>query len=257
MTTIRETAAVFLPALRELRRRREPRGVTYAVPVRTADGISLDCRLVAGDPRKVVVVAHPAVVGSRYAQVVDLADELSSSCSVLLFDFRGHGRSGGRCRLGFTDAATDITAVIGRARGLGFAKVGVAGFSLGAAAAVLAASDGVELDALAAIGCPPSFPDITMWNEHPILSRAALRGLGMRIDRGMDDGATPVDAAADLGDFPKLLVFGEWEVVPAEELDSFTRKVAPPVETITIPGVWHADLAGREPEIREWFEAVM
>ena len=93
--SVTRTAAALLPALKEVRRQREPRGLLFSVPVQASDGVSIDCTLIAGDPDKVVVVAHPAVVGSRYRQVVALADELSCSFSVLLFDFRGHGRSGG------------------------------------------------------------------------------------------------------------------------------------------------------------------
>ena len=253
-SSLKETAAALLPALREVAGHRRHDGFCYEVPVVASDGVRLDCRLLPGDPRRAVVVAHPAVVGSRYAQVVTLAEELARFFSVLLFDFRGHGRSRGRCAMGFSGPAMDLEAVVRRARGLGFEEVGVAGFSLGAAAAFLAAAAGTRIDALASIGCPPEFPDVAMWRDHPVASRAALRLLGLRADKSPDCGPSPADVAARLGSFPKLLVFGEWEVAPPEEIDRFTERVAPPKETLTVAGAWHADLKGREAEIREWFE---
>jgi pimeloyl-ACP methyl ester carboxylesterase len=251
------TAAALLPALKEVRRRREPRGLRFDVPVLAADGVRIACTLVAGDPDRVVVVTHPAVVGSRYRQVVALADELSRSFSVMLFDFRGHGRSGGRCRLGFSGPALDLAAVVARARGLGFGRVWVAGLSLGAGAAFLAAAGGSRIDALASIGCPPSFPDVQLWRAHPVASRAALRLLGLRVDPGPDDGPSPIDVAPRLDPFPKLMVFGQWEVSPADEIDRFLARIASPSEVITIEGAWHADLRGREAEIHRWFERSM
>jgi len=104
------------------------------------------------------------------------------------------------------------------------------------------------------IGCPPEFPDVAMWRDHPVASRAALRLLGLRAYNSPDCGPSPADVAARLGSFPKLLVFGEWEVAPPEEIDRFIERVAPPKETLTVAGAWHADLKGREAEIREWFE---
>jgi pimeloyl-ACP methyl ester carboxylesterase len=255
--SFKETAAVLLPALREVRIRSRPEGYCYDVPVRSSDGLRLDCRLIPGDTRSAIVVAHPAVVGSRYVQVVALAGELARSFSVFLFDFRGHGRSEGACPMGFSGPAKNLEAVAARARGPGFEKVGVAGFSLGAAAAFLAADSGVPIDALVSIGCPPEFPDIEVWREHPVASRALLRLLGMRAEARPDGGPAPIDVASNLGDFPKLLVFGEWEVAPPEAIARFAALVAPPSEVITVEGVWHADLKGRESDVRRWFERVM
>jgi pimeloyl-ACP methyl ester carboxylesterase len=249
--------AALLPALKESRRRASPGGVVWEVPVRTPDGIGLDCSLISGDPLKAIVVAHPAVVGSRYRQVVALADELARSYSVFLFDFRGHGASGGKCMLGFSGAAVDLAAVVRRARGLGFQKVGVAGFSMGAGAAFLAAAGGAKIDAIASIGCPPSFPDLAPWRDHPHLTKGALRFLGLRLDPRIDRGPAPIEVVAGLEGFPKLLIFGEWEVAPAEDIDRFTEAVSPPAEKMVIEGAWHADLKGNEAGVREWFGRAM
>lgn len=254
---ILRTGAALLPALKETRKRRVPAGTVYNVPVRSADGVKIACSMTCKDPERAVVVAHPAVVGSRYRQVVALADELARSYSVLTFDFRGHGRSAGRCMLGFSGPALDLASVADRARGLGFHKVGVAGFSMGAGAAFLAAASGTRLDAIASIGCPPVFPEMAPWKEHPHLSRGAARLLGLRLDAREDDGPSPMEVAASAGATPKLMVFGEWEVCADEEIERFVDALRPPKDLVRIEGTWHADLAGREPMVREWFERWM
>jgi len=256
-TRLKTMAATLLPALKEVRRRREPAGSCYAVPVRSADSVNIDCRLVAGDPRKVVVVAHPAVVGSRYVQVTALADELANSFSVMLFDFRGHGHSGGKCKLGFSGPALDLAAVIARARALGFEKVGVAGFSMGAGAAFICASEGIPIDSFVSIGCPPSFPDMELWKRHPRAARAAMRLLGLRLDPRLDEGPAPIEVVNTLGDFPKLLVWGKYEVAAPEDIERFKGEVPGPKETLTVEGAWHADLQGNEALVREWFERTL
>ena len=251
----RGIAASVLPAFREVRsNRRSPRGFVSEFFTRSFDGVELRCELIESDARRVVVVAHPAVVGSRYRQVIALANALSESFSVVIFDFRGHGRSGGRCPLGFNDVSRDLEAVVERSSAMGFEKIGIAGFSLGAAAAVLLLSRRPCAGAAALIGCPPEFPDISGAVRHPLLFRAFLRLLGMRVDTVPDGGENPADVAFRLQGIPKLLVFGESEVFPASEIERFAASFPPPCERITIEGAWHADLMGKEDDVKRWFE---
>ena len=92
-----------------------------------------------------------------------------------------------------------------------------------------------------------------MWRQHPVTSRAALRLLGLRVDARLDAGPSPIDVAPRLEAFPRLMVFGEWEVSPAGEIRRFIE-LARPDEVLTIEGAWHADLRGRESEIRDWLD---
>jgi hypothetical protein len=63
-----------------------------------------------------------------------------------------------------------------------------------------------------------------------------------------------MDVAAGMPPIPKVLYFGEWEVCPPEQIDVFVQRVRRPSEVVTVAGAWHADLAGREPRVREWIE---
>lgn len=257
-STYREMAAVFLPAFRRLMKDRKSPQAEYSVfYTRSTGKVELFCTLFAGNPRSAVVVAHPAIVGSCHAQVLGLAHELSSAFSVILFDFRGHGRSGGRCPLGFSAVSEDLEVVVDRTRLMGFERIGVAGMSLGAAAAFLLASRRRCFDSLVSIGCPPRFPELGPAAGLPLLSRASLRALGMRVDPSPDGGPEPADVAPVLPPIPKLLIFGEWEVAPADDIAAFAESVPGPKRVMTIPGVWHADLGGREAMVREWFEETL
>lgn len=246
---------VFLPAFRALRdTRRPPSGVRETFRVQSTGGVDLFCSLAGENPGACVVVAHSAIGGSFHPQVRVLAGELAASFSVLTFDFRGHGKSTGRCRIGFQGPSEDLEAVAAKARGMGFSRLGLAGFSMGAAAGFLLEARSPSFDAFVSIGCPPSMPDLVPGPGRKALTRAALRVLGMRAEFMADGGPSPADVAPHLPAIPKLLVFGEWETSPAEEVDAFAASVTPPSEKVVIPGAWHADLAGREPMVRDWLE---
>ncbi len=246
---------VFVPALRELRRSRRPPSVEHTTFFTgSTDGVELFCTRLGSNPEAAIVVAHAAIGRSYQRWILDLAEELSHTFSVYLFDFRGHGLSTGRCPLGFTKPSEDLEAVVEKVRDLGFDKVGVAGFSLGAAAGFLLAARRPCFDAFVSIGCPPEMIENGSWAKRPRLTTAALRVMGMRAEWRFEAGPAPMDIAADLPPVPKLLFFGEWEVATPEKVAMFVEKVAPPLETFTVPGVWHADLDGREAMVREWFE---
>jgi pimeloyl-ACP methyl ester carboxylesterase len=219
------------------------------------DGTRLSCSLIEGAFDRAVVVAHPAVVDSRQEQVEALAAELARDFTVILFDFRGHGLSSGRCPAGFNAVSLDMEAVVRHARSMGFASVAAAGFSLGAAASLLVMAREPELlDAVVSIGCPPRFPREMIPGRRPLLSAFALRLLGMRVTLKPDEGPDPLDVAPLLPPVPKLLCFGELETSPPEAIEKFALSVSNPREVVTIEGAWHSDLKGMEPAVREWLD---
>ncbi len=249
---------VFWPALRVLHKmRKHPETPHRHFTVESTDSIQLFCTMLGDNREAAIVVAHPAITGSALGQVVDLADELARSFSVITFDFRGHGKSSGRCPVGFSRAASDLHAVVEEVGRMGFGKIGFAGFSLGAAAGFLVESREHCFDCFVSIGCPPSLPDVGPWSQHPLISRICARILGMRLDPTLDGGPDPLDVAADMPAVPKLVVFGEHEVASPEEIEVFIGRISSPKDIMTIPGVWHADLGGREALIREWLQSAL
>jgi len=248
-------AAALVPVAAKIRAgRRQPRvsrGVFYT---RSDNGVELHCTLLGDNPREAVVVAHPAIVGGYSHQVLSLAEEVAKSFSVAVFDFRGHGRSSGACPLGFGAASRDLEAVTRRLESMRFERIGVAGFSLGAGAAFLAATRCVDFRALVAIGCPPSFPSPQQFGLSDTAARVGLRLMGLRTDSAPDDGPGPAEIAGLLPPIPKLLFFGEYETSPREEIGAFIESIPDPKEVHTVAGAWHADLDGREHFVRGWLE---
>ncbi|MBL7155631.1 MAG: alpha/beta hydrolase [Candidatus Omnitrophica bacterium] len=104
-----------------------------------------------------VVIVCPGFFNSKdnrwMRKTVDL---ISAEYDVIIFDFRGHGKSGGK----FTWSAKedrDVDAVLDYAKKEGYKHIGVVAFSLGAASAVNAASRRDDVESMVLISCPTKF----------------------------------------------------------------------------------------------------
>lgn len=226
---------------------------------RSSDGSLIYGSLMGKQSEEVIIVAHPAVVGSSHDSVLALAEVLATRFSVLTFDFRGHGRSTGRCSLGFEDVSRDLEAVARFAVDLGFMRIGVTGFSLGAAAAVLLEARDPRFDTMVLIGCPPRIPDISPWDRHPRIAKWGLKLLGADFDIDTSGVLTiqPIERIGLLPDIPKFVIFGESEVFPADDISDFIKGMPGPGRSLTIPDAWHGQLGGREPDILQWFDETL
>lgn len=129
----------------------------------SADGIDLAGWLLEGEPgRPPLVLCHD--LGTSKDSLLSLAISLNvQGYTVLLFDFRGHGRSGGTSStLGLAEKRDVLGALdfLARRRGSEPARVGVYAVGMGAHAAVLAAADRPTLRVLVLDGLYPdaSFP---------------------------------------------------------------------------------------------------
>jgi pimeloyl-ACP methyl ester carboxylesterase len=129
----------------------------------SSDGVSIEGWLLSGHPgRPFIVLCH--ALGRSKASVLDLAVQLhKDGFNLLLFDFRGHGRSSGKgSSLGVSEkrdiiGAVDYLASLGAA---GTDHIGVYGVGMGAHAAVLAAVDRPAIKVLVLDGLypDPDFP---------------------------------------------------------------------------------------------------
>lgn len=219
------------------------------------DGVTIACRRLGGGKREAVIVAHPAVTGQRYAPLVDLAEMLSFRFDVYTFDFRGHGRSGGRLELDLAGPVEDLRAVVDHLRSRGYAWVGVVGFSLGGMAALVYADRYPGLDALVAVGAAPVFPDIEPYRRWLPVWSLFLRFLGARFRPRSGDGPVPLEVAESLPDIPLLIVHGENEVFyRRSDLEEMLRRSGGKAEFWEIKDAGHTDLAGREADLARWLE---
>lgn len=209
-------------------------------------------RLGVGRPGA-VIIAHAAVTGQRYAPLVDLAEMVAAHFDVYTFDFRGHGESGGRLRLGLAGPLRDMAAVVDHVRGRGYAWLGGVGFSLGGMVCLVHAALRPGLDAVAVVGAPPGLPDISPYRRWLPLWSLFLRFLGARFQAVPEDGPLPIEVAEDFPCLPLLVVHGGREAFYSRsDLEVMLGKLGERVEFWEIPHAGHAELSGREPDVVAW-----
>lgn len=185
--------------------------------------------------------------------------------NVLLFDIRGHGESDGeRLSAGYFEkwdvlGAYDFLA----RRGASPEEIGLLGWSLGAATALLAAA---EEPAIKAVVSDSSFADV-----HDLIAQETARATvfpqwvvpvfipGMKIISrvlyGIDVGAVVPERAAGTLGYPILVIHGEAdERVPAEQSVRIHASAAAGSELWLSPGSEHADAVIDAPD--EYVERV-
>lgn len=169
--------------------------------------------------------------------------------NILMFDFRGCGRSGGRfTTVGYKEAWDVLAAVEFMKSRLAGAPIGVLGISMGAAAAVLAAA---RTQDIAALALDSLFADLSEVVRRKILDLAPYGWMaplgwlcicfGQTLSRGRIRDVRPVDYIATLAPRPVLFIYGEWDsFIPREEIQTLYKAAREPKELWVAPGSDHA-----------------
>ena len=114
-----------------------------------------------GAPGVVVCHPHPRQGGNmRSSVVIGVADALvASGFAVMRFNFRGVGESEGAFSWGSgeTDDADAALDTLSLTEGVNGSRIGIAGYSFGAAVALQCAKDSPLPQAVAAIACPSRY----------------------------------------------------------------------------------------------------
>lgn len=108
----------------------------------TDDGVTLSGWLIpaARETRTAVIVLH-GFTGHRLAQLAALVPWIQKEHNVLLFDFRGHGRSDARSVTLGSHERRDVAAAVRFMEGRGLGPTALFGVSMGASTAIVAAPD--------------------------------------------------------------------------------------------------------------------
>lgn len=126
----------------------------------TSDGIDLRGWLIpAPDPKGTIILCHG--YGLERTDCLGWAQFLHrGGYSTLLFDFRGHGESGGRyCSLGYYETE-DLKAALDYLNSRGQERIGAMGFSMGGTVALMRAAQDPRLSAAVADGAYLSFHSV-------------------------------------------------------------------------------------------------
>jgi pimeloyl-ACP methyl ester carboxylesterase len=230
----------------------------------TADGVRIDAAYDPPDGERdvAIVVAHGFTGALERPAVRRAAQVFSGYAGVVTFSFRGHGRSGGRSTVGDREVL-DLTAAVGWARRLGYARVATVGFSMGGSVvlrhAAVAAGEHGGVDAVASVSAPARWyyrGTAPMRRVHWAITRPAGRlvsrvGLRTRIHAADWDPVplSPVEAVPLIAPTPLLIVHGDRDgYFPVDHPLSLAAASGGTADLWLEPGFGHAENAA-EPEL--------
>ncbi len=216
--------------------------------VTTEDGKRIALNHVKRGFTKVVIIAHGFYNNKDSFLFRGITEAFSKEYDVIVFDFRGHGKSSDK----FTWTAheqKDLRAVIDYAKENHYAKVGVIGFSLGGAIALIEASQRQNIDSLIAVSTPTDLGSVDyhfwekeMWEDLKLNLGAKGRGKGIRPGNPSLKKVPPLDIVDKITPVPVLFIHGEkdWLVKPGHSQRLFEKARDPKALTI-IKGGGHAE----------------
>ncbi len=167
----------------------------WLVPSRVEGFIST---AVSQKPALIILHGYPAEKGD----MLSIANDLHSDFNILLIDFRHFGKSGGSFTTLGTKERLDLEAAIDFLASRGFEKVGVLGFSLGGATAIMQAAQDTRIGAVVSYA---SFAGLTIlgkdiYTHLPIIREALipLMKFWMKLLWGIDTSLSPQVAAQNM-----------------------------------------------------------
>jgi len=223
------------------------------VRIRAGDGVTLAGWFVARPSAPAVVLLHgyPA----NKADLLPIAAALASRFAVLLMDLRYFGESGGHATtLGFRERG-DLQRAVAWLHSRGYARVGVFGFSLGGAVALLAAADDPRILAVAAYA---PFADLRLLGGETYGPLVHLMRISSLVFLGADiTRPSPVDTAARLK-IPVLLIASRQDEQIGfhhAELLRAALGANSQVEFHVLERGRHGEATALEPTLRDFFVA--
>lgn len=206
----------------------------YALPalgrrVVTIDGVEIDTLRLGREPGKCVVLCHGFGGNKNITGLVACAEYLADAFTVYVFDFRGHGLSGGRCTFAEREI-DDLAAVLDLARSDGNRRLAVLGFSMGGIVTLRYAATRGGLDSVIAVSVPARFEDArapgARFLRYLFLTtpgRALLdHRFGVRMAGDLEVPLAPADLVGRISPQPLTIIHGSddymFEVEQALEL---------------------------------------
>jgi len=247
-------AGVVVPRYLWFRRTRFPQPCERGA-LEAADHHELAIAHMRRGHKRLVVTAHGLLRSMNDHNMVSIARALAEHFDVIAFDFPGHGASPGVCAASFANAAQDLRRVIDHGRALGYERIGVIGYSMGAAAAILAAAEGAPVDAVVSVSCPGSLPQgvglsgqLSTWPW-----RWWARLMGTRVTPRLDLGPLPVERVGQVAPIPLLIVHcGLDTLVRREGSETLFAVARPPKDYLYVPGALHAMPTASAAQIVTW-----
>ncbi|HZR41653.1 MAG TPA: alpha/beta fold hydrolase [Ktedonobacteraceae bacterium] len=202
-------------------------------------------------PQAPVIILTHGTPGNRVSMVQRAAFLYKHGYNVLLFDFQSYGKSQGiLSTLGMVESE-DILAAISYLHALPdttYSKIGVLGLSMGATAAVLAASRTDDIAALVAESCPVDATRVTA--DVPDEDARTADQLVVEATYGVDiTQARPIDVVNKLaGHTAIFFVNGDTDdITPLPGMQDLYQTAGMPKQYWVVPGAGHAQSFSTDP----------
>jgi fermentation-respiration switch protein FrsA (DUF1100 family) len=236
------TGLIFQP-MRELIRTPDEIGLDYReIELEAADGVRLHGWLLPATPprRGSVLFLHGNAqnISTHIASVAWLPAE---GFDVLLFDYRGYGRSGGNPSLSGLqlDFEAALDALLARPETTS-APVVVFGQSLGGALAITALADSPQREQVRALIVEGAFTGYRALAREKLSDFWLTWPLQVPLGLAIDDRYRPIDAIGELAPMPVLIVHGEEDrVIPPDHAIALYEAARPPKSLWLVPGAGH------------------
>lgn len=218
-----------------------------------ADGVRIDAGYFTGDQERCVVLAHGFTGAWRRPPIRRIAGVLNRYGGVLAIDFRGHGRSHGRSTVGDLEVL-DLEAAVLHARDLGYRRVAVVGFSMGASVAIRHAALFGGVDAVVSVSSPARWyyrDTAPMRQVHWAIEQRSGRLAARLVKRTRIAGggwdpvpAAPHEVIGTIAPAPVLIVHGDADrFFPLEHAEQLYTAAKEPRELWIERGFGHAEAA--------------
>jgi dipeptidyl aminopeptidase/acylaminoacyl peptidase len=218
------------------------------------DQVVLRGWLIRSPGERAIILLHGIDSHSWDGQAPDVVRTyLDAGFTVLLYDLRGHGYSGGdHLGLGWEDRG-DVRAAVNLLLSQGFrrGRIGIHGTSYGGATAILAAA---EIPEIGAVVADSAFADVRevigsaieretgLWPNLIKLFGPGLRFLAAKLYSVNLDGVSPEEAIASISPRPVLLIHGEKDsIIPAKHALRLKEAAGDKVELWLLPGRQHTE----------------
>jgi pimeloyl-ACP methyl ester carboxylesterase len=242
---------------------------TKIIRLITEDGVTLEGRHYLSGHKKVILIA-PGMSQHKDTKVFQaISESLISDYDVFTLDFRGHGKSSGL----FTFSAREVFDIEAALKYLKpqYEKIGMVGFSLGAASAIVATAQTEEVDSLIAVGAPTSFSkiDFQFWRIEALfnlIDNFTPEGLrkGVRFLNPFYKKPRPVDSIGEINDTPVFFIHGtnDWIIRPHHSKRLHELKKGKKKLHIVDKGLHAEKMFERYPDdfkawMLEWFEETL
>ena len=233
----------------------KPRPLTLT----TSDGVKLDAWFVPREgSRKAVVICHGYPMDK--SDVLGLTSYLNKDFNLLYIDFRAMGRSGGFFSTGGARETRDVDAAVSRLKDDGMDSVGIYGFSMGAATALLSTNPAIK----ARVADSP-FANLRealddVFSPFGVLHGplvGAMRLWGLLLTGSDIDDVSPEKSAASITS-PVLLIHGDADETVNYSSSLRIKAANPAIELWIVKGAGHGEtrykaLSDYERRVRGFF----